>query len=453
MRLFMNFLICGWLSACAAPPPLSSNGPNSRGLAEIIAPERSEPFRGTTSVRLPYTISSPDKLKVAPGRVWHSQEFDSAFLPRQFAQILFEGVRIRKGAHFNLVIQSDTETLTYSANEIRERLRNGRFATSDLYGQTFTVAIESPTVSDAVQFSISSVIEGRPAPKPDENQRSRFTGSSSSVGFLLNLFRNTSEGETAKLIAGINLASNSVGMFRAGGGYCTAFLIAEDLALTNYHCINNSRQFRNSKLQADRPCTDVMIDFGYLRRADILIPSPKTAKTHCEAVIAWSSDGEIGSTSSNPSGREPLDFALMQIDPGPLQINGEPRPWLKLRPGQPSKQKGFVVLHHPRNWELHLSDTCDGWRTPAPVANAPSEVFAHLCDTLGGSSGAPVMNTSYEVAALHFAGSSNAEDETLIMRLSEEEIGEIVANFATPIGPILEDAGVRRALRVRGINY
>lgn len=153
------------------------------------------------------------------------------------------------------------------------------------------------------------------------------------------------------------------------GYYCTAFLVAPDLLMTNYHCAPSADELPSA-----------LVDFDY----DSANAAPLTVRL--KELIVLSKE---------------LDLALYRLAETP----GQRRP-LVLATTRPKNNQALLVIQHPAG-EVKQVSLID-CRVNAPqVAGASRKLtdFGHLCDTLGGSSGSAVIDPrTGSVVGLHHLG-------------------------------------------------
>lgn len=151
---------------------------------------------------------------------------------------------------------------------------------------------------------------------------------------------------------------------------CTASAIDRDLILTNWHCLPKyAGQVSRAVLQ-----------MGFYRSDD------------AGGVRVYSVDIEAVETD------QALDYAV-------LRVNGDLSEWgtVKLAPTDPSANASLRVVHHPGGQPKQITQrSC---RASAPPIS--QNRLMHKCDTIGGSSGAPVFvgyGAGAQMVALHYAG-------------------------------------------------
>jgi hypothetical protein len=156
---------------------------------------------------------------------------------------------------------------------------------------------------------------------------------------------------------------------------CTGWVIAPKTIITNFHCIP-SDEVRTSALVA-------MYDDG----AEKPTTTTLTRLWH---------HGEPASYG-NPD----LDYAIAFFDSdGP--------PPLKVASGRPGTGSPLLLIGHPEGkpkrisrigCEVVLAEVRGAGRNPDDMTD-----FAHRCDTIGGSSGSPVLDQEGRVVGLHHLG-------------------------------------------------
>ncbi|HAZ12401.1 MAG: hypothetical protein A2X86_15805 [Bdellovibrionales bacterium GWA2_49_15] len=173
---------------------------------------------------------------------------------------------------------------------------------------------------------------------------------------------------------------------------CTAFLIGEDVLLTNHHCVTTA---------AD--AVGATANFGH-----------ETGRTG--ESLSFACDEFIGNN-------EEFDFAL-------LRCKGKPGKTLGVVTlSSQSLQTGDKIYVVQQNCDYYLNKKCD-WskkyaRGQIKGTNSDGD-YKHDADTLGGSSGSPVFSeTSNLVVALHHAGYGNNGQ------------GRGVENYAVPMSKVV----------------
>lgn len=151
---------------------------------------------------------------------------------------------------------------------------------------------------------------------------------------------------------------------------CTASVIDSNKILTNWHCLP---KFGSNVTRA-------VLQMGFYDA------------NNDQGVKKYSVD--ITPIESDRS----LDYAI-------LKVNGDLSEWgrVQLSVEVPPAKRSLTIVHHPAGLPKHITQRRCETRDPAIV----QEHLAHFCDTLQGSSGAPIFfgsGSSIKVVALHFAG-------------------------------------------------
>lgn len=161
--------------------------------------------------------------------------------------------------------------------------------------------------------------------------------------------------------------------------YCTAFRIGPDLVQTSSHCISDETDF----------CETTQIWFDYHKNEFGL---PITGqKVRCLEIV----------DSAAPT----------QADTTILRVHPEPHAAYKIAsftPDSPQEGDPLFVPQHPGGLPQKLS-IVDCVRQEDMRTQAHPNAYGHTCDTLRGSSGAPVFNLAGEVVGQHRAGHTNPE--------------------------------------------
>ncbi|MFM7203433.1 MAG: trypsin-like serine peptidase [Myxococcota bacterium] len=161
-----------------------------------------------------------------------------------------------------------------------------------------------------------------------------------------------------------------------GSGLCTAFLISEDLMMTNHHCMSSQSGCTQSKAQ-----------FNY--ELDTNGNPLPTDEYRCTELL---------------TANEPLDYAVFRVANSPGLTYG----WFSLDARVPTGEQGSIIQHPNGRRKraavapnCRLLDIADG--------NDNNTDFRHQCDTEGGSSGSPVLDANFNVVGLHhFGGATRA---------------------------------------------
>jgi endonuclease G len=201
--------------------------------------------------------------------------------------------------------------------------------------------------------------------------------------------------------------------FLAGGapdfGLGTGWLMSPRLLVTNFHVVDARLPVEPAAggLDFDRQGASIRVRFDFLD--DTSPDAPVTS---------------VGCVAKDPA----LDYALIRLPDAMPQ-----RRALRLRdqPITRSQDKALRervnVLQHPGGRPMRL-----GFRNNFVVSGTPDRL-SYLTDTAGGSSGSPICDDAWFVAALH-RGFATIEGEPVVVwgRPIHQE------NYGTPVGRVLE---------------
>jgi endonuclease G len=180
---------------------------------------------------------------------------------------------------------------------------------------------------------------------------------------------------------------------RSGGdherGFGTGFMVSPRLLLTNHHVLPRAEDAVNSIAEfnfRDDVAGNPEPSFRHLLR-------PEQFYFPCKA----------------------FDFALVAVDPRPVQ-DGPPLSrwgWLRLiqESGKARAKDWLTVIQHPGGRRRQFAI-----RENQCVDDKDPDFLWYLSDTAPGSSGAPVFNDSFQVAALHHSGRARKKKGKYILR-------------------------------------
>jgi hypothetical protein len=175
---------------------------------------------------------------------------------------------------------------------------------------------------------------------------------------------------------------------------CTGFLVTATLLLTNEHCLGT-----------EPAALSALVEFGF----DTVDAVPTTFRV-----------------SKLEAASVPLDYALVRLAQAP---NGFGR--VKVATGGATEDEALVLIEHPAGEFKQASiDDCKVKSVTRPGTGDGPTDFGHLCDTLGGSSGSPVLDrqTGGLVGLHHLGIPAGAVDPV---------------NQAVHIGQVLDDLKTR----------
>jgi V8-like Glu-specific endopeptidase len=153
---------------------------------------------------------------------------------------------------------------------------------------------------------------------------------------------------------------------------CTGFMVEPGYLMTNQHCVAS---------QEVCDTTTVVFDYEYDRNSILHFGE----QYGCLQVVKVDFD---------------LDYALLQLTGDPASKWGT----LKLNTSDPVQQGPMFVVQHPAGQPKMISKVnCLAGAVPVDGRAAATD-FTHSCDTVGGSSGAPIFNENGEVIGLHHYG-------------------------------------------------
>ena len=163
----------------------------------------------------------------------------------------------------------------------------------------------------------------------------------------------------------------------AVGSRCTAWLVADDVVITNNHCIASASQAAGAK-----------VTFNYI---DGVAASARVAYDCSGFIKTWSNLDMTALRCAALDGKKPG------------QVYGK----LTVSSTNAATNANIYVIH--QNCDYYTSSGCAPTKKFSPgyimSANYSSTDASYNADTLGGSSGSPVLSTaSNQVVALHHYG-------------------------------------------------
>lgn len=187
----------------------------------------------------------------------------------------------------------------------------------------------------------------------------------------------------------------------AGNAPCTAWIASERYIVTNHHCVPGVLD--HPKMNATRI---VSVDFlagfvtpGLDEEAESFAVNPEPVETDKEL------DYTVLEVQGNPSAK----YGMLPITDAPVEA------------GMP-----FWIIGHPQGKSQHISR--EGCRADAATPLEGNRL-RHTCDTLGGNSGSPIIDSSArQVIGLHNSGNKR-----------------VGINFGIPMSMILERSQVLKA--------
>jgi V8-like Glu-specific endopeptidase len=182
-----------------------------------------------------------------------------------------------------------------------------------------------------------------------------------------------------------------------GQAFCTGFLLSEDLLLTNEHCVKTADE-----------ASSLLADFGY---------------------DSWSARATVVRGATLVALDPGLDYALLRltkpVEPSPGRLYVETA-------SQARAQEELIVIQHPGGEPKQVSiEGCVVAGIDQPGATIAKTDFQHGCDTMGGSSGSPVLDRATgRVVGLHHFGYREGVDEPVNQAV---EIRRILDHLSTHV--------------------
>jgi hypothetical protein len=183
-----------------------------------------------------------------------------------------------------------------------------------------------------------------------------------------------------------------LGSFGRASWVCSGVMIAEDLFLTNWHCGGPG------SVPGAAPGSRVRFPDGGYWSQDVIR----------DAIVDLSWDGDPISREVEPfevvAKDKALDFALLRVRP--LDDRG-PIAAAPIRAASVTAGETLMIIHHPEGHPKRITEqSCAAVDAAWPGWSAASDDsdFTHVCDTEGGSSGAPILDAQGRVVGLHHLG-------------------------------------------------
>ena len=151
------------------------------------------------------------------------------------------------------------------------------------------------------------------------------------------------------------------------GAYCTASLVTEDLILTNFHCVPGKGNVESA-----------LLTMGYL-------------KTRNREGV------EQFNVNLKPvEGSKKLDYSLLRVEGTPGKKWGT----IQLAGETPKSKSSLFLIHHPGGYPQYVTQGHCRANDPA----IDGDDLLHTCDTMPGSSGAPIFdNNTRKAIGLHYS--------------------------------------------------
>jgi Trypsin-like peptidase domain len=197
-------------------------------------------------------------------------------------------------------------------------------------------------------------------------------------------------------------------MTDAGQAFCTGFLLGEGLLMTNEHCVRTPEE-----------AASLLVDFRY----DAPTARPEVVRG---ATLLRTSAG--------------LDYTLLRLSKPVETAFGR----LHLETAAPARDRQeLLIIQHPGGEPKQVSlEGCLVAGLQREGASSEKTDFGHECDTLGGSSGSPVLDRATgRVVGLHHFGFREGLDEPVNQAI---EVARILEDLSTQVDPAVFDE-VRQA--------
>jgi hypothetical protein len=211
-------------------------------------------------------------------------------------------------------------------------------------------------------------------------------------------------------------------------GYCTGFLVSEDILVTAGHCLIKT------------PCSDTRIVFGYqMESADSLAAIAKDNVFECVQVIE-----QVSPSQENQS----LDYAIIKLDRPTGRAGLSYTATDQLKP-----HDNVAVVGYPSGLPQKIASNA------FVLSNDSSNpYFVANLDTFGSNSGSPVINMdSYQVEGILVRGTTDyvlADGGSCIQvnRCPEGGDANCAGENATKMGMVAKDIPQSKAAKPGGIS-
>ena len=163
----------------------------------------------------------------------------------------------------------------------------------------------------------------------------------------------------------------------AKGTRCTAWLASEDIIITNNHCV-----------ATDAEAVGARVSFNY----NDGVSSGARIWYNCSTLVKTWAD---------------LDMTALRCAPLNNQLPGQVQGYLRVASANASASESVYLIH--QNCDYFTDSSCPRTKKYSPGtivrANYRTNEVSYNADTLGGSSGSPMLSeNSHEVVALHHTG-------------------------------------------------
>jgi V8-like Glu-specific endopeptidase len=279
-------------------------------------------------------------------------------------------------AAFDVVLRDldNTEVLRVPGAELTARTD---YWTESVFRSLLVVQVETRTgeVPDGLRFAVSEAVVDHTEVTPED------VTEPNDMEWAAIAFHGKKNGRKIYWERG---RSTAILRFITDGGeqQCSGFMISPNELMTNAHCVYNAKICRSAKAT-----------FGY-EQSTLLRPL----------------NGEQVSCVEVKAIDRTLDFAIVVLagTPGASDRWGH----LVLSPQRPSASEPLYIIHYPGN--VRMKGTWNDCKLETAQANGLDPTlksdFGHICDTDGGSSGAPILSqATNEVVGLHHFGFTDCD--------------------------------------------
>jgi hypothetical protein len=167
------------------------------------------------------------------------------------------------------------------------------------------------------------------------------------------------------------------------GATCTGFLAAENLLMTNAHCVEHSTDSYQTLNSPRELCRDVTIRFDFFTE-------------HGEDAAPRVACLEVLRTASK------IDLVFLKIDPKEAKREGNARATLRIFSGEVNNSMAVFLGGHPYGMPLRFARECYLYLKGNDIA------AEHDCETYEGNSGSPIISFGSELIGVHNIGAFDA---------------------------------------------
>lgn len=279
---------------------------------------------------------------------------------------------------FTIKNADGTVVLNYS----HDSFPSGDFWTPVIFGDRALIQLRSAKVLDSLTFILNEV-----AFQTDGGGWMSLIGTDDREP-IINYVNNTDIWEASRSIAKLSF-------FKNGFFVCTGFMISSSRMMTNNHCVAKNKV-----------CATTTAIFGFQKNANGAVDSGE--QFACKEVVA--TDVEKDYTILELAGSPGDRWGTLTLDSSDVDDGAE-----------------IYIIQHPAGEPKQISKVnCQVDRAVVDGRGSDTDM-AHVCDTLGGSSGSPVLSESNTVIGLHHFGVGQAafwnKNRAVRMKLIIDEIG------------------------------